>query len=485
MQRKSLHRSDTRGDKFRYKVEPDKQIHEVILCIQLIFLLQFFITTNMRSNVSFSIVFLCLVFIACSNHKNFNSDNVEILHTNEEKLTETIIYDIFSPPVAARIYAYTSLAQYEAVRYMKPNAASLAANLNGFAPMPQPEANKQYNYILAATKAFCTVAYNVRIFSDTVLLRYEDSLYSLYKEMLPKDVYERSLAFGDTVGKTILQRAKKDMYKETRGMPKYLGSKDDGKWQPTAPDYLDAAEPYWQKIKPFALDSCSQFRPLPPPVFSKDSNSAFYKMVKEVYSISTNLSDTQRTIARYWDDNPFVMQHSGHMMFGNKKITPGGHWMGITSIACHKANADALKTAQAYALTSIALFDAFISCWDAKYNYEYVRPITLINDWFEKGWDAYLQTPAFPEYTAGHATISGAASTVLSYLFSDNFAFHDNSDSTYIGMTRDFTSFYQAAAEASVSRLYGGIHFRNSLDIGLQKGKLVGANLLKKVKLQQ
>src|SRR6266542_6721523 len=109
------------------------------------FFITIFITTNMRSNVSFSIVFLCLVFIACSNHKNFNSDNVEILHTNEEKLTETIIYDIFSPPVAARIYAYTSLAQYEAVRYMKPNAASLADNLSGFALMRLPDENKQYD----------------------------------------------------------------------------------------------------------------------------------------------------------------------------------------------------------------------------------------------------------------------------------------------------------------------------------------------------
>jgi len=108
----------------------------------------------------------------------------------------------------------------------------------------------------------------------------------------------------------------------------------------------------------------------------------------------------------------------------------------------------------------------------------------LINDWFEKGWDAFLQTPPFPEYTSGHSTISGSASTVLTSLFGDNFAFHDNSDSAYIGMVRDFTSFNQAAAEASVSRLYGGIHYRMSLDTGLAKGKLVGANLLKKLQLQ-
>ena len=438
----------------------------------------------MKSSGLLIVIFTALFFTACKQHTQFNGDNVEILHSNEEKLTETIIYDIFSPPVASRIYAYTSLAQYEAVRFLKPDAPSLATNLNGFAALPQPEKDKQYNYILAGTKAFCTVAYNIKIFADSVLRPYEDSLYNGYKETIPADVYARSIAFGDTIAKTILQRATKDMYKETRGMAKYLGSKNDGKWQPTSPDYNEGTEPYWKMIKPFSLDTCSQFRPTLPPVYSKDSNSVFYKMVKEVYTTGNNLSDSQKIIARYWDDNPFVVEHSGHMMFGNKKITPGGHWMGITSVACHKVNADAVKTAQAYSLTSIALLDAFIACWDCKYSYEYVRPITLINDWFEKGWDAYLQTPPFPDYIAGHATISGSASTVLNYLFGDNFAFHDNSDSAYIGMTRDFTSFRQAAEEASISRLYGGIHFHVSCDTGLAKGRLVGENLLKKLKLQ-
>lgn len=427
---------------------------------------------------------LLVMMVSCNQKQSFDPDNVEILHQNEEKLTETIIYDIFSPPVASRIYAYTSLAQYEAVRFIDSSSVSFAANLKGFPALPQPESGKRYNYILAASKAFCTVAYNVKIFADTVLRVYEDSLYAGYRATLPQDVYDRSIAFGDTIGKLILSRAKKDMYKETRGMAKNLGSKDDGKWQPTPPDYLDGAEPWWSMIKPFTLDTSSQFRPMPPLAFSKDSTSPFYKMVFDVYQKGKTLTEEEKTIARYWDDNPFVMEHSGHLMFGNKKITPGGHWMGITSIACHKVNADAVKTAEAYALTSMALFDAFISCWDAKYVYNYVRPVTLINDWMEKGWNSFLQTPAFPEYTSGHSTITGAASTVLTYLFGDNFSFHDNSDSAYIGMTRDFSSFKKAAAEASISRMYGGIHYRNSLDTGLAKGALVGENVLAKLKLK-
>lgn len=436
----------------------------------------------------YRILALCIcysAFTGCDTNKtNFNPDDAELLHHNENKLTEVIIYDVFSPPVASRIYAYTSLAQYEAVRYINADAPSFADKLNGFPKLPVPDKSKQYNFILAGTKAFCTVAYNVRIFSADTLHRYEDSVYALYKNALSEDVYNNSIAFGETIGEAILARAKKDMYKETRGMPKYLGYDEDGKWKPTAPDYLDGAEAYWKLIKPFTLDTSSVFRPAAPFAFDKDSSSAFYKMVSDVYNTAVDLTDEQKTIARYWDDNPFVVEHSGHMMFGNKKITPGGHWMGITAIACRQKNADAVETAKAYSLTSMSLLDAFISCWDAKYAYEYVRPITVVNEWFNKEWDPFLQTPAFPEYTSGHSTISASAATVLTYMFGDGFAFHDNSDSAYIGMTRDFTSFRAAADEASISRFYGGIHYRPSLDTGLVCGAKVGANVLKKLGLQ-
>ena len=167
-------------------------------------------------------------------------------------------------------------------------------------------------------------------------------------------------------------------------------------------------------------------------------------------------------------------------MFNTKKQTPGGHWMGITAIACRKTNADAVKTARAYALVAVGLFDGFISCWDTKYRYNYIRPITFINAKIDKKWETYLQTPPFPEYTSGHSTITSSAATILTDLFGDNFAFHDDADKEYINMERDFSSFMQAAQEASVSRLYGGIHYRLSLDTGMEVGKKVGQNVLAK-----
>ena len=152
--------------------------------------------------------------------------------------------------------------------------------------------------------------------------------------------------------------------------------------------------------------------------------------------------------------------------------------MGITAIACRMTNADAVKTARAYALVAVGLLDAFISCWSTKYRYNYIRPITVINDWMDKSWEPYLQTPPFPEYTSGHSTISASAATILTGLFGENFKFHDDADKEYIGMERDFGSFMDAAREASISRLFGGIHYRLSLDTGVEVGKKIGKHVL-------
>jgi len=176
-----------------------------------------------------------------------------------------------------------------------------------------------------------------------------------------------------------------------------------------------------------------------------------------------------------------VIEHSGHMMFGNKKITPGGHWMGIASQIIQQEKADPVKAAQTFALTSIALFDGFIACWDEKYRSSYVRPVTVIKEIVDKDWMPLLQTPPFPEYTSGHSTITAAAATVLTKLYRDNLAFEDSSDYKYIGLKRKFNSLSSAAEECSVSRVYGGIHYMISVNTGAQMGKQVGGLVTKKL----
>lgn len=428
--------------------------------------------------------FLCffsLLLTNCHSKKAAKLLDADILHQNEDQLTQVIIYDVFTPPVASRIYVYSSLASYEAIRFSKDGTESIAEKLKGFGKMPQPEKGKNYNYTLAATKAFFTVVHNVKVFSVDSLKNYEETVFNNFKENLDESTYQRSLDFGDTIGKVILARAKMDGYLQSRGKPKHLGSNDPGAWRPTPPDYMDGVEWCWNTMKPMVMDSASQFMPPRPPEFSTDTNSVFFRGVKEVYLITKNITEEQKTIARYWDDNPFVIEHSGHMMFANKKITPGGHWMGITAIACKQTNADVVKTAQAYAITSIALYDAFISCWDEKYRSNVIRPVTVINESIDQGWTPFLQTPPFPEYISGHSSITRSAAVVLTKLFGERFAFQDTSDLRYIGMQRHFNSFVQAADEASISRVYGGIHYRISVDEGANAGRKVGELIVEKI----
>lgn len=426
---------------------------------------------------------LMATLTACSARKKVDSalaTDAGLLHRNEKQLTEVIIYDVFSPPVSSRIYTYTSLAAYEAMRHADPSYASIAAQMNGFGPMPAPQKGKSYNYLLAATKAFFTVAEKITFSLDT-LKQYQDKVYADFKELLNEETFTNSLAFGESVGRKVLERAAKDNYKETRGMPKFLGSQEPGKWRSTPPDYLDAAEPYWYQIKTLVLDSVKQIACPPPPAFNMQKSSAFLNSVNEVYGITTQLTPEQKDIARYWDDNPFVIEHSGHLMYANKKITPVGHWIGITGIACKKGKANTVQTALAYVLTSAAMFDVIISCWQTKYQYQHIRPVSVINESIDPNWQPFLQTPPFPEHPSGHSGISASAATVLTSLFGDNFSFEDISDLEYIGMKRNFQSFEQAAQEASISRVYGGIHYRTGVEAGAVQGKEVGKLVLERI----
>jgi hypothetical protein len=202
--------------------------------------------------------------------------------------------------------------------------------------------------------------------------------------------------------------------------------------------------------------------------------SAFYKLVEEVYEVGVNLDEEQRIIASFWDCNPFVMHQTGHIMFATKKITPGGHWMGITGVACRKIDADLMTTIKAHSMVSIALFDAFISCWDEKYRSSLIRPETVINEKIDPDWLPTLQTPPFPEHTSGHSVISTASAVVLTAIFGDNFDFLDVVEVDYGLPQRNFNSFLEASQEAAISRLYGGIHYRPAIEDGVVQGRKVG-----------
>ncbi|MBW3546024.1 MAG: vanadium-dependent haloperoxidase, partial [Bacteroidetes bacterium] len=237
--------------------------------------------------------------------------------------------------------------------------------------------------------------------------------------------------------------------------------------------------------RPFVLASADEFRPPPPHPYDTSAGSPFQREIEAVYRAVRDATPEQVEIAKFWDCNPYALQSEGHFMFAVKKITPGGHWMGIAKIACQKANTDLTRTAQVYALTAVALADGFISCWDEKYRSNVIRPETLINRYIDESWAPLLQTPPFPEYPSGHSVISTAASVTLTSLFGDNFSFADSTEVRYGLPIRNFNSFSQAAEEAAISRLYGGIHYMPAITEGVKQGQAVGELVVNRIKTRK
>ena len=415
---------------------------------------------------------------------NAKAANPEYYNAALNKLTQVVIHDIFSPPVASRIYAYANLAGYEALAPFDQNYESLGGKLKRFQASPQPEAGVEYCFPLASARAFLTVA-RALTFSVEFYDEFEKPFYEQYKkDGVPDDVYDRSMAYGEAIARHVLDYAAKDNYKQTRGF-KHTVTNADGTWVPTPPAYMDAAEPQWNKIRCWAMDTCSQFMPPRPYAYNLTKGSPYQKELQEVYETGKRADKQQQDIAYFWDDNAFVMNVAGHVSYASKKMTPGGHWLAIAQTVARQKKIKLMPTVEAYALTSFALTDGFISCWDEKYRSNTVRPETVINKSIDPQWTPFLQTPPFPEYPSGHSVISTAAATVLTNLMGDNVAFTDSTEFKYGHGVRSFTSFREAANQASISRLYGGIHYRSALVNGQVQGHKVGEWVLQKIRAKR
>ncbi|MBW3546297.1 MAG: vanadium-dependent haloperoxidase [Bacteroidetes bacterium] len=412
---------------------------------------------------------------------NQRASDPVLLHQATQHLTQVIIQDIFKPPVASRIYAYSFLAAYETMQFQSAEYNSIAGKLNGFKPGPMPEDGKVYSFPLASARAFTIVGERLT-FNTDMWKAFEKDFFAQYKAMgIPQDVYDRSVSFGHQMAEHILAYADQDNYKATRGHLHTLGNKP-GCWEPTPPTYAEACEPKWNTIRSFTLDSVSQFAPPPPVAYSQEKDSDFEKLMLEVYQLGENMTEEQREIAYFWDDNPFVTNLVGHATYTEKKMTPPGHWVEIVRTVAQDKELSILEALEAYTLSSVAQRDAFIACWDAKYKTDRVRPVTVINNSLDENWQPFLETPAFPEYVSGHSSISAAAGRVLTHLLGENVAFTDSTEYKYGHGVRSFTSFEQAYWETSMSRVYGGIHFRDGVEEGTYQGEKIGDWLWSKLK---
>lgn len=428
---------------------------------------------------SISVFLLCVcVAVSCvaAGAKDWKTraDNAEYLHRSIKQVTDVIVHDIYSPPVASRIYAYVTIAGYEASLQHNPAYKTLAGQLHDLSPVPNQMSKDERSYSLAAVHAILLVGKSMVISEQKIDIFHRQILQEFKRLGIPINVFNHSLQYGKQVADHILAWSAKDNYAQTRSYPRYDVTDNEDTWKPTPPAYIKAIEPHWNMIRPFIIDSAQQFKPLPATKFSFDDNSQFYKEAKQVQQAGINLTADQIAVANFWDCNPFKMNVKGHVMFATKKISPGGHWINITRLACNKVNAGLTQAAAAYALVSVTLADAFISCWDEKYRSNVIRPETYINRYIDQSWLPLLQTPPFPEYTSGHSVISTASAIMLTQIFGENFSFADSSEVEFNLPVRKFSSFKQAADEAAMSRFFGGIHYMPSIVNGVKEGDKLG-----------
>ena len=437
------------------------------------------------------VAILCLSTLMASCGRE--QDNTVNAFTNDpllfsktvKKLNDIVLENNFPPMIAARNYAYATIAAYECVAAGDSAYPSLSGQIRHLPALPEPQSDA-IDYPLAALLAMVKVGNAVTFPEGSMMGHYDALVRAADSAGLSRRRIQQTRIFSDSVAAAVLRWSKGDHYAATRGAARYNVTDSPGRWVPTPPMYATGLEPHWMTIRPFVMDSVAQFKPIRPPAFDlKNKAGAYYRALMEVKLTGDSLTDEQRHIADFWDDNPFKMNVSGHVMFATKKFSPAGHWMNITGIGAMHAKADFNTTVAAYAKTAIALFDAFISCWDEKYRSNYIRPETVINKSIDQEWRPYIQTPPFPSYTSGHSTISAAAAEVMTEFFGEKLSFTDTSLLEFGIANREIKSFRDAALEASISRLYGGIHYRFDLDAGNAAGRELGAFIVRRLQMKK
>ena len=385
----------------------------------------------------------------------------------------------FTPPVASRAFGYAGVTLYEAVVPGMSQYQSLQGQLQDMPKIAAPDLNLEYNWAIAANAAMAYAAKsyyaNMTNTSFAQVQKLEDNYYVALqaKYILSDATIDRSKKWGQEVARIIFQWSKTDGGQEgyTKNFPtNYFQPIGIGLWVPTYPKYQSALQPFWGFNRSFITKNVEMSQPSTPTPYSEDTSSLFYKEAFLVYSTVKNIKPEEKTIAQFWSDDP------------GQPGTPPGHSISIATQVLKKEQYNLAKSAEVYAKVSICISDAFISCWRWKYVFNYIRPISFIRSKIDSTFVPLLETPPFPEYTSGHSVQSGATAKVLTEIFGNNYTFTDatHANRTDInGAPRTFKSFYDFAAEAAISRLYGGIHYREAIEKGVEQGIKVGTEVMK------
>jgi PAP2 superfamily len=381
----------------------------------------------------------------------------------------------FSPPVAARSFAYAGMTVYESTVQGSRSHISLANKINGYKGegVPQIKKGEGYNWDLVVNAAMATFYRNL---FKTATSENKASIDALELDVLTQnaketeEIKDRSISFGKSMGQAIYDYSKTDNQDEAykNNFPDYTIPVFPGAWVPTSAANPKPLQPYWGSVRPF-LSADVEDGIIPPHLaYSTDKTSLFYLEAYEVYLYSINQTESQRVIAQYWSDDPGLT------------ATPPGHSVSLTLQILAQEKSDLQFAAELLAKIGMAVHDGFVSCWKCKYIFSLMRPVTYINENIDPNWKTLLNTPPFPEHTSGHSVQTAASMTVLESFFGYNYSIvdrtHENRNDIN-GSPRSFNSFAQIASEAAFSRLYGGIHYRTGIEVGVMQGNAIGRNI--------
>jgi hypothetical protein len=381
----------------------------------------------------------------------------------------------YSPPVASRTYAYLGVAAYEAVASGSDKLQTLAGQLDGLSALPKREAGAAYDDAVILEAAMSAVIHKMFENTGPTGQRAFDSLQKKLRlqvaDGVAPDVVARSEAYGAAVSDHVLAWAAEDGGAVIVNMgfpPDYKLIPGPAHWVPTNTIVQQQTPllPEWGRNRPFAMPADLDCKVPPALEYSEDTSSEFYKQAYEVYDTKNHLTPDQAAIARFWADDPML------------SWTPPGHWISIIMQILKRDHVPLDKSVDVLARVSIAEADAFIGCWQTKYQYDLVRPLTYIRRVIDPKWETLINTPPFPEYTSGHSVASAAAAIVLTGILGDNFGFEDDTGDPDGLIPRHFASFWEAADQAGMSRLYAGIHYRAAIENGLAQGRCIGGYAL-------
>ena len=417
-------------------------------------------------------LFMLLMLGACkkNSHDHHNSDSSKFSADVIDKwmtLQLRLMRNSTTIPnhAMSRQFAYTGITALESLAGDHAIRGKFSGKWNGLGGLPIPDPSARYYYPANVNAALAAI--NKSLFPNAsgidkaAIDSLESALNDVFLTTQPASIINKSNQFGKSVASAVFNWSESDGYKNA---DPYTPPVKDGLWVPTTAGGK-AVSPYWGKNRTLVSGSIHNTQPAAPTTYSTNPNSNFYKMAKYVYDVSLNLTDDQKAMAIFWRDVP--------------GISSPGHWLSILHQTINKTHSRLDKAAIAYALTGASIHDAIISCWKSKYQYSLVRPITYIRDVMgHAAWTTYIGTPMHPEYSSGHAVLSGAGATAMKELFGNVGSLTDHTYD-YMGLApRTFSSFSAIAEEAAVSRIYGGIHFKETVDLGLIEGSKVANNVL-------